>query len=113
MSHVPHIRAWKRGELPEYLQFGNNPNCGDVIVNPDLGWVIGDEYALAPGQHGYDPTENDMQVLFRAVGPAFKKEYKKESLFQNTAIYPLLCRLLRIQPAEVDGKLEDIEDILK
>ena len=113
LSHVPHIRAWKRGELPEYLQFGNNPNCGDVIVNPDLGWVIGDEYALAPGQHGYDPTENDMQVLFRAVGPAFKKEYKKESLFQNTAIYPLLCRLLRIQPAEVDGKLEDIEDILK
>lgn len=113
LKDVPHIRAWKRGELPAYLQFGNNPNCGDVIVNPDLGWVIGDVYALAPGQHGYDPTEHDMQVLFRAIGPAFKTEYQKPELFQNTAIYPLLCHLLGIQPAPVDGRLEDIQDILK
>lgn len=112
LSQVPHIRAWKRGEVPAYLQFGNNPNCGDVIVNPDLGWVIGDVYALAPGQHGYDPYENDMQVLFRAIGPAFKPEYQKPDLFQNTAIYPLLCHLLGITPAPMDGNLDDIKDIL-
>lgn len=113
LSDVPHIRAWRKGEVPEYLQFGTNPNCLDIIVNPDLGWVIGDVYALAPGQHGYDPYENDMQVTFRAIGPAFKSGYKKEALFQNTAIYPLLCHLMDITPAPNDGLLDFVKELLK
>ena len=114
LQGVPHIRAFRRQEVPAYLQFGTNSNICDVVVIPDLGWSIGqDKYYDTPGAHGYDPYENDMQVPFRAIGPDFRQHYVKESLFQNIAIYPLICHLLGLEPAAVDGRLEDVQDMLR
>ncbi len=112
LRQAPHCDAWRKADVPAYLQFGSNENIGDVVVNPHLGWVIGGEYTEKPGAHGYDPFDNDMQVIFRAIGPDFKTGYQKPTLFQNTCIYPLLCHLLGIEPLEVDGCLEDVQDML-
>ena len=60
-----------------------------------------------------------MLVAFRAAGPDFKVGYKapltegEPSAFRNIDLYPLLCELLGIEPAPVDGKLERIHKILK
>lgn len=113
LQNVPHIDAWRREDVPAYLQFGSNANVGEIVVNPDLGWIIDEQYRVTTGCHGYNPFDSDMQVLFRAIGPDFKQHYTKTTLFQNISIYPLVCLLLGLEPAPVDGKLADVEDLLR
>lgn len=112
LKSAPHIRAWRKDEVPAYLQYGSNKNVSDIIVLPDMGWTFADYRLRLRGAHGYDPYGNDMQVMFRACGPDFKHGYVREKTFQNTAVYPLLCHLLGIVPAKVDGQLEDAADML-
>ena len=118
LSQVEHLRVWKHGEVPEYLCYGTSERIGDLIVCPDLGW----QFYSRPydgGAHGFDCKELDMMVFFRAVGPDFKEAYQapftegEQSAFRNIDLYPLLCRLLHIEPAPVDGRLDRIEKILK
>ncbi len=113
LRDVPHLHAWRRNEVPECLQFGSNENIGDVVLDTDLGWIVGEKYNEKTGTHGFDPFYPDMHVNFRAIGPDFKSGYVKEEIFQNTCIYPLVCHLLGLTPAPVDGCLEDVEDILR
>ena len=61
-----------------------------------------------------------MLVCFRAVGPDFKKGYEatpyeegRIAAFKNIDLYPMLCQLLGIRPAPVDGDLGRIRKILK
>lgn len=112
LSAVPHIRAWRKSEVPAYLNYGTNANIGDIVVLPDVGWLITSRDKILSGNHGFDPTCNDMNVIFRAAGPDFKKGYTREHTFINTAIYPLLSRLIGVTPAACDGKVEDTADML-
>ena len=119
LSGVEHIRVWKKGEVPEYLHYGTSNRLGEVIVCPDLGWQFGLRGARNGGNHGFDCKELDMMVAFRAIGPDFKENFDapytegEQSSFRNIDLYPLLCHLLGIKPAPVDGKLERIQKILK
>ena len=116
LRRMPHVRAWRKAEVPAYLSYGTNANIGPIVVNPDCGWMIADRggYKLrVGGMHGYDPTSHDMQVPFRAVGPDFRRGYHKKEVFRNTAISPLLCRLLGISPASCDGSISDVQDMLE
>lgn len=116
---VEHIRVWKKNEVPEYLHYGTSDRLGEVIVCPDLGWQFGLRGGRNGGNHGFDCKEPDMMVAFRAIGPDFKVNYDapftegEQSSFRNIDLYPLLCHLLGIKPAPVDGKLERIQKILK
>ena len=119
LSGVEHIRVWKKGEVPEYLHYGTSNRLGEIIVCPDLGWQFGLYDGRNGGKHGFDCKETDMMVAFRAIGPDFKVNYDapytegEQSSFRNIDLYPLLCHLLGIKPAPVDGKLERIQKILK
>ena len=112
LAGVEHISVWKRGEVPEELNYGTSNRCGDVIVAPDLGW----QFAAAPkglsGAHGYSPKEKDMQVIFIASGPGFKKNVlSREALFQNVDIHPMMAKLLGVHPVHSDGTLERTQRI--
>ena len=119
LKQVEHLNVWKHGEVPAYLNYGTSIRLGDLIVSPDLGWQFNFAPSRNHGTHGFDPTETDMMVAFRAVGPDFKEGYEapftegEKSAFHNTDLYPLLCKLLGVKPAPVDGKLERIQKILK
>ena len=119
LKQVEHLNVWKHGEVPAYLNYGTSNRLGDLIVSPDLGWQFNFAPSRNHGTHGFDPTETDMMVAFRAVGPDFKEGYEapftegEKSAFHNTDLYPLLCKLLGVKPAPVDGKLERIQKILK
>lgn len=108
LATVDHIKYWRKQDIPAYLHYGSNERVGDIVVTPDIGWVIGsfEEY----GSHGFDPEYNDMHALFRAVGPAFRHVALPH--FPNVSVYPLLCHLLGITPAECDGHLEDVTPML-
>lgn len=113
LSKVPNLNYWKRGDAPERLHHGKHIRTHDITVLADAGyslywsWAIGD----VKGTHGYDNANPDMHGIFYAMGPDFKKAYTKKT-FQNIHLYPLMAKLLQLQPAEVDGKLDSISDIL-
>ena len=113
LKGVDHIKAWKKGELPEYLHYGTNKNMGDVVVLPDVGWCFRNNNKVINGQHGWDPTMSDMLVGFRAIGPDFKVGYVRPGTFRNVCIYPLLAYLLGINPEPNDGSLQEVGDMLK
>ena len=114
LQGVDHIRAWKKADIPEYLNYGENYNIGDVVVLPDVGWSFGLEPSLTQkGSHGFDNTAADMQVGFRAMGPDFKAGYTKPDRFRNVCVYSLLCYLLNVSPMYTDGTLDEVRDMLK
>ena len=119
LSQVEHLNVWKHGEVPDYLHYGTSDRLGDLIVSPEKGWQFNYAPSRSVGAHGFDCKETDMMIAFRAVGPDFKEGYEapftqgEQSSFRNIDIYPLLCTLLGIRPAPVDGKLERIQKILK
>lgn len=119
LSALEHVSVWRHGEVPEELCYGTSERLGDIIVAPDLGWQFNFAPSRNHGTHGYDPRETDMMVAFRAVGPNFKKGYEApftegaQSSFRNIDLYPMLCKLLGVKPAPVDGKLERINHILR
>jgi alkaline phosphatase D len=117
LNAAPHIRAWKRETLPEYLHYGTNPRVLDVIVVADNGWSalwserVSEEHYVG-GTHGYDPTSKDMHAIFYAMGPAFKPGYVNPT-FENIHVYSLLAHILKIQPAETDGDLSAVKGMLR
>ena len=107
-----HIRVWKKEEIPAELHYGSSDRIGDIVVAPELGWQFTDVARDTKGAHGYFPQSPDMQVMFRAIGPDFKRGYISEG-FVNVDIYPLLSHLLHIVPEKTDGRIERIKDILR
>ena len=111
LSDVEHISIWKHGEVPAELNYGTSNRCGDVIVAPDLGW----QFAASPknkvGAHGYSPKERDMQVVFIAMGPSFKKGVNDTSSakIRNVDIYPILARILRLRAVTNDGSIKSAD----
>ena len=64
------------------------------------------------GMHGYDSNSMNMHAIFYAYGPRFKSGYKMET-FELIHIYPMLCKLLDINPYKnIDGKLNVLQGIL-
>lgn len=110
---------WKK-DLPEHLHYKDNPFVSDIVLIADWGYSLFDGNDIQKysnrfplGNHGYDPANLDMHGIFYAIGPDFKEDYTCGTL-NNIDIYPLLAKLLRIFPNNnIDGKLENIEFLLK
>jgi len=111
---VPHTRVWKSAEVPEKYHYGKNPRTLDFVMLADSAWTIvqNPAYRNPKGAHGYDPDNPNMQAIFYASGPVFKKGYISKG-FNNVDLYPLLARILNLRPAAVDGTIGGCADILK
>ena len=111
LQGVPHLRAWRKEQVPAYLHYTEHGCIGDVVAVPDLGWVVYDKPINSGGMHGYDPAYTDMWAMFRAIGPNIRHAQVKP--FRNVSVYALLCNLLGITPAENDGCIDDVKSIIK
>lgn len=114
LQTIEHLKAWKHGELPEYLHYGNNPRTHDITLVADSSWSIYWSWESMDklGAHGFDPLNTDMHAIFYAFGPSFKEGYTKES-FKNIHMYSLMAHLLKLEPAQTDGNFDSIKDIIK
>ncbi|WP_343617490.1 ectonucleotide pyrophosphatase/phosphodiesterase [Flavobacterium sp.] len=114
LKKVPHIKFWKAAEVPERLHYGTNPRVHDFVIEAEKGWslVSKESTHIQGGTHGYDNNEKDMHAIFYAKGPAFKVN-KKVKTFQNVSVYPLIAHILGLQIGEIDGKLSDVDAMLK
>ena len=108
------ITAWDKADVPEHLHYGTHENIAPIVVVADSAWSISvsEPGAYVGGTHGYDPTNKDMHGIFYAFGPSFKKGHT-QATFENIHIYELMCSLIGIAPAENDGHVSNIKDMLK
>lgn len=113
LSKVKHLSVWKHGQVPQRLNYGNNPRTLDIIVLADSSWTLTykSKRDYGKGAHGYDNNNTDMHAIFYAFGPMFKKGFK-QGTFENVNLYALMAGILGLRPAFTDGDLKNVEDML-
>ncbi len=117
-----HFEVYKTKDTPGFEIKPKNKSWGDIQVIPDPGWYFTRQRFMgfmkktnkkARGEHGFDPRFKELHGIFYANGPAFKSGYITPSV-KNIHIYPVICKILGLEtPNEVDGKLEELEGVLK
>lgn len=109
-TRIPHAQCWRRDQLPERFHFGTHRRVPRWVCMAEEGWGIANRAIVAMlagrekhlGAHGFDPELPSMAALFVAHGPDFQRGLVVDG-FDNVDVYPLMARLLRIQPEENDG----------
>ncbi len=114
LKKIPHIFAWKHDSVPARLHYGHNPRTLDITIVAYPGWSIVSSWRkrIGNGNHGYDNSFKDMHAIFYAAGPAFKKDFVHPT-FENVNIYPLIAKIMKLQPAPTDGKLKNVFTMLR
>jgi alkaline phosphatase D len=110
LSDVPHINAWKSSDVPKHLNYGTNPNIGNLVILADSAWSISQRPRenWKKGDHGFDNQNRDMFGIFYAYGPKFEQN-KVVPEFINIQLHNIIAHLLNIKPAPNDAKLEDVD----
>jgi alkaline phosphatase D len=116
LKSAPHLKVWKRDELPARYHYGSHQRIPQLIVEADSLYGLEtrrkENFHYGLGTHGYDPANRDMHGIFYAAGPSFKKGFVQPA-FENVNIYELLAKLLKIKPAKTDGSLNLVKGMLK
>ncbi|PWJ58067.1 putative AlkP superfamily pyrophosphatase or phosphodiesterase [Dyadobacter jejuensis] len=116
-----HFKVYKTEDTPGFEYTPKSKDWGALQIIPDKGYYFSSRQGIDSkvrngievfGVHGYDPTFKDMQGIFYAQGPAFKKGYTTGSV-KNIHLYPLMCKILGLPiPAAIDGQLNELEGVL-
>ena len=115
LHRLPHVRAWRKENVPARLHYGTNPRITPVVGVADEGWMIAWRHGRPMdlrGEHGYDNAEPNMRALFIAHGPDFRPGTEIDA-FPNVDVYDLLAHLLGVAPAKNDGTLAPFEPVLR
>jgi len=115
LSTIENLKAWKKSDIPARFNYGTNPRTMDILILANNNWSIGwgkKRSSYKGGAHGFDNDEMDMQAIFYATGPDFKKGYVQHQI-EGIDLYPLLAKLLSLKPAVTDGKLSNTIEMLK
>jgi len=99
---------------------------GDILILPHLGYYLATPADMVKyqnraamyqtqvfGEHGYEPSHQDMHGIFYAKGSKIKQGLSIPS-FQNIHVYPLLAKILGLEvPDGIDGDISVLEKVLK
>ena len=110
----PHIKVYWKHEIPDFLHLKNSRRVPEIFVLADLGWALvnSKQTNFYKGNHGFSQSYKDMAGFFVGRGPAFRQGYKREG-FDNVHLYPLMCRLMGLDPKPNNGSLREVQDILR
>ena len=114
------FEVYKRENVPESLHFKHNRRIASIVGLMKEGWYIRSSSlpevnftaGVIRGEHGYSNSIKDMYPFFIARGPAFKEKMISEP-FEITDIYPLICHILGIEPAEHNGSLDRVKQLFR
>lgn len=115
LQTVPHVTAYRKEDIPEKYIYGTHPRIGEIVVMPDIGTYLHfreQSRTYFGSTHGYDNFAPEMQAIFYAAGPSFKKDTEVPPM-ANVNLYLLIARLLGIEPAPNDGDDAVIQQLLK
>lgn len=109
------VKAYRKEELPAHLHYGTNPRLPEVVVIADPGWTAGIRPVPSGynrGDHGYDWKWKEMHSIFYAEGPALKRDFETDTLY-NVDIYNIITRILNLVPVKNDGDPERISPLFR
>lgn len=109
LRNIKGLKVYRKGDLPKRLHYGTNPRIGEIVILPELGVTtffrpegLSQVKVLAAG-HGFDNAYPEMLALFKAVGPHFDKGRQITEPVPNITLYPMICQILGIKPAQHDA----------
>lgn len=105
LQRIPNITTWRKNEIPDKYIYGTHPRIGELVVMPDIGAMThfcATDRPILGGAHGYDNYSPEMEAIFYAAGPSFKKNVEKPTM-ANVNLYLLVSTLLGLDPAPNDG----------
>ncbi|XP_033740014.1 bis(5'-adenosyl)-triphosphatase ENPP4-like [Pecten maximus] len=115
-DHEGFYAWWRNGTEMKNRYFSKSRRIMEIILEAKKGWIIVNNSTQGPyvkGNHGYNPqTVSDMLPFFIAAGPAFQKGISVPA-FDMVDIYPLMCHILALVPAQNRGNLDHVKDLLK
>ena len=120
---VGHAVCWRKGEIPERLQYRDSPRIAPIVCSAEEGWFMTSreryeaqkkraDFGRMRGAHGYDNKYESMRATFVGHGKAFKKKKLVEP-FENIHVYELMCKILGLEPAKNDGDLNRVKRMLR
>ena len=116
LKTVDNIFVWQREDIPARLNYGKNSRILDMVVLADSTWSVGwgpaNPRFHSGGAHGWDNAHKDMHTIFYAMGPAFKTGHTHPAI-EVVDLYPLIAKILNLNPARVDGQLDRTIDMLQ
>ena len=119
LNQMNHVQWYSPDQLPAVWKYTGNDRIANVIGVAEEGWLMSTRelYDRNPdyysgGTHGYDPSLPSMHAAFLARGPQFIENSNVDG-FSLIHIYELLCAALNLQPAENDGDLAEVIDLLR
>lgn len=116
LHEIENISVWRKNEVPQRLNYGQNARVADLVVLADNSWSMGWEepadIITIGGAHGWDNSWKDMHTVFYATGPAFKTGYVHGHI-EVVDLYPLITEIMDLEARKVDGKIERITGMLR
>lgn len=109
-------QCWRKAEVPARLHYGSNPRVPALVCLANEGWTtttrdwLDRGNHIKRGAHGYDPELASMRALFLATGPSFAQG-RVIPPFGNVDVYPMLAKLLGLQPLPGDGATDLLDRI--
>ena len=107
----PHLRVWRRDDIPKRYHFDNHHRVPDVLAEADPEWMISNKPYMAGrslysllGMHGWDPAWQEMHGAFVGHGPAFPPGSSAPAV-RSVDLYELMAHLLDLEPAANQGSL--------
>lgn len=114
LKKIKHLHVFLQGSTPKALHMGVSHNFDDVILIAEKGYCVFETKDISHdfgGAHGYLNTDKQMNALFIATGKGFKKGYQQNKI-RNIDVYNLIAHLLKITPAQNDGKFRRVKKLL-
>jgi predicted AlkP superfamily pyrophosphatase or phosphodiesterase len=121
-SKEDHFKVYMTKEAAGFEYVPESKDWGSIQVIPDFGYYFYWQSRIESlvnhsvdvvGVHGYDPKHREMHGIFYGNGSAFKSGYETTSV-KNVHVYPLACIILGLEiPDNIDGKLNELEGVLK
>lgn len=117
LGEHPHFQCWRKDALPARWHYGTHARIPPIVCQMHEGWdmlvreLLPKRPGHARGSHGYDPALPSMRALFVARGPGFRAG-STVAPFDNVDVYPLLARLIGVEPAPNDGDPHTFDAVL-
>ena len=89
----------------------NELMCLVIIIIPSACLSVTCMFSTE-GDHGYNNSLASMHPIFLARGPQFRRGFQSGPL-RNVDVYPLICKLLVMDPHANDGDLSRIQHLLR
>ncbi|MBA6254231.1 MAG: ectonucleotide pyrophosphatase/phosphodiesterase family protein 5 [Colwellia sp.] len=113
-QQAKHYKCYQYQDIPAKFNASKSSRIGDIACLTDNDWSIGFTGKTSKGNHGWSQFDTtDMDGIFYAQGPAFKKAYQLDTA-ENINIMPLIADILGLEiTTPIDGKLAIMKPLLK